>query len=74
MRDAGIRALRTFVQAFLGFIITSGVLSAMATQGIVDWAVLKKTLLSALAAAVAAGIAYVQNWLEDDNRLTVLPK
>lgn len=65
MPDAARRALRTFVQAFLGSIITSGILSTTQEAGVVDWSALKKVAVSAAAAAVIALITFVQNFLED---------
>ena len=65
MNDAARRALRTFIQAFLGVLLTSGVLSAMTTHGIVDWTVLKKVFLAAFAAGITALLSWAQNALED---------
>lgn len=65
MSDAVRRAIRTFVQAFTGSILTNGVLSAMATNGVVDWTLLEKAGVSALVAAVIALLTFLQNWAED---------
>lgn len=55
-----IRALKTFVQAFLGVLIPAivGVLNGGLP---VDWGAAKVTLISALMAALAAGISAVWN-------------
>jgi hypothetical protein len=74
MSDAVRRSLRTFVQAFLGSIITSGVLSATQESGVVDWSALKKVAVSALAAAVIALLTFVQNSLEDHTTVPALLK
>lgn len=66
MSDALRRTLRTFIQAFLGAILTSGVLSAIATDGVVDVSILGKTAASALAAGIIAVITFLQNYLEDN--------
>jgi hypothetical protein len=74
MPDALRRALRTFVQAFLGSIITSGILSTTETVGVVDWSALKKVAVSAVAAAVIALITWAQNYLEDTTTVPALLK
>lgn len=74
MSDSLRRALRTFVQAFLGSVITSGVLSAASENGVVDWSAAKKAGVAALAAAVVAVITFVQNWLEDNTKAPALLK
>lgn len=74
MTNALKRAIRTFVQAFLGSILTSGVLSAIAVQGIVDYSVLKKVAASALAAGLIALITYAMNALEDHEIIPALLK
>lgn len=65
MSDAIQRAVRTFFQAFIGVLITSGILSAVEETGVVDWSNLKKVGLSALVAGVVAIVSYIQNALED---------
>lgn len=74
MTDAVRRALRTAVQAFLGSIITSGILSTAETDGVVDFSALKKVAVSAAAAAVIAIITWTQNWLEDSKNVPALLK
>lgn len=59
------RALRTFFQAFTAAIAFSGVLSAIATSGVVDWAVLKKVGISAAFSGLVALVSFIQNALED---------
>ncbi len=72
MTDSVIRALRTFVQAFLGVLITSGILSLMNTESVVDWAGIKKVGISALGAGIAAVVSYLQNLLEDEQVIPTL--
>lgn len=74
MSDAIRRAIRTFFQTFLGVIITSGIFSAAAENGVVDWSGLKKVGLSAAAAAVVALLTYIQNALEDSGTIPALLK
>lgn len=74
MTDALRRAIRTFVQTFLGSIATSGVLSAAATEGVVDWSVLKKVLLAACASGFVSLVSYVQNLLEDKGAIPAILK
>lgn len=65
MSDAIRRGLRTFVQSFLGTVLTSGILSAVGEAGVVDWAIAKKVGVSALAAGVIGLVSFIQNALED---------
>ena len=74
MADAARRALRTFIQAFLAVLLSSGILSLMNTEGVVDWAGVKKVGISALAAGVTAVISYLQNFLEDEEIIPQLIK
>ncbi len=74
MADAALRALRTFVQAFLAVLLSSGILSLMNTEGVVDWAGVKKVGISALAAGITAVISYLQNFLEDEQVIPTLFK
>lgn len=74
MPDSVRRAIRTFFQAFLGAIITTGVLSTAATNGVVDWSSLKKAAVSALSAGIVATVSFVQNALEDKGTVPALLK
>lgn len=65
MTNALKRALRTFVQAFLGSVLTSGILSTVETDGVVDWSSLTKVGVSALAAGLIALVSWIHNALED---------
>lgn len=53
------------MQSFFGAFIASGVLSAMQTTGVVDWAVLQKAAVSAATAGIIALLTWVVNALED---------
>ncbi len=59
IKDILIRALKTFVQAFLSAI------SVDALFGVTDADTLKKVLISILIAATAAGISAVWNFVKD---------
>lgn len=59
LKDIAVRALKTFIQAFLSAI------SVDALIGITDFAVFKKVLISVLIAAAAAGISAVWNMVTD---------
>jgi ABC-type multidrug transport system fused ATPase/permease subunit len=74
MTDALRRAIRTFVQTFLGVVISSGILSAAATDGVVDWSGAKKVAVSAMSAAVVAVLTFVQNALEDGGQIPAILK
>lgn len=71
MRDAAIRAARTFAQAFVGVIVTSGVLQAAVDSGTVDISVWQTVGISALFAGVSAVLSFVQNLLEDKNEIVI---
>lgn len=74
MNKATKRAIRTFFQAFLGSIITSGVLSATSESGVVDWSALHKVAVAAGAAGIIALITFIQNALEDSGTIPALLK
>lgn len=58
--DWAVRAIKTFVQAFLGVLIPA-VIAVLDGGFPVDWGTAKVTLISALMAAIAAGISAVWN-------------
>lgn len=64
VKQALLRAARTFAQAFVGFVIASGILSGVATSGVVDFSDLKKVLVAAAGAGVSAVVAFVHNLLQ----------
>lgn len=73
--DSFKRAVRTFFQAFVGVLATSGIFSALEEEPVVDWSTLKKVGVSALVAGVVALFTWVQNFLEDKEVIpVVLPK
>ena len=65
MKSALIRAARTFVQAFLGALLTSGVLQAVVDTSSIDLSALQSAAISAAAAGVIALMSFVQNLLEE---------
>lgn len=66
MTDAVRRAIRSFVQAFLGTLIGSGILSTFVDAGAVNGDALKKVIVSACAAGMVAVVTFTQNALEDN--------
>ena len=58
--DWAIRSIKTFVQAFLGVFLPA-IISVLNGGFPVDWSAAKVTLISALMAAIAAGISAVWN-------------
>jgi hypothetical protein len=74
MPDYLRRALRTFFQALLGSLLTSGVLSAASTDGVVDWSAAQKAAVAALAAGIIAAFTLAQNVLEDHTTMPALLK
>lgn len=70
--DACKRAARTFLQAFLGVFVGTGILSAIAADGAVDWPVIAKAGVAAAAAGLVAVVSYVQNLLEDKGKIPVI--
>jgi hypothetical protein len=75
--DAVRRALRTFVQAFIGVILAqSGAILIDAQRGeyVLDLDWIKRILVSALVAAVIALITWIQNYLEDNTGVPAIGK
>lgn len=58
--DWAIRSVKTFVQAFLGVFLPA-IISVLNGGFPVDWSAAKVTIISALMAAIAAGISAVWN-------------
>jgi hypothetical protein len=65
---------KTFLDAFVGAFLTTGVLSAVAADGVVDVSVLGKAGIAALAAGVIGLLNFVKNWAEDNSNLPALLK
>lgn len=64
--DSVRRAIRTFVQAFIGvLLVQAAALLADLDDGEIDWNLWKRVALSALAAGFVAAVTWVQNFLED---------
>jgi hypothetical protein len=73
--DSLRRALRTFLQAFVGVLLSSGILSALGEEAVVDWSNLKKVGLSAVGAGIIASLSWLMNYLEDNKVIPeVIPK
>lgn len=58
------RAVRTFLQTAIGYISVN----AAAVDFSADWTVLKSALVGLGVSTVAAGIAAVINFIEDENK------
>jgi uncharacterized protein YjeT (DUF2065 family) len=74
MKDAAIRAVRTFVQALIGAFLATSVLETMVSSATIDADALRRAGISAVAAGVIALLSFVQNALEDATGKRVLPK
>ena len=72
MKAALNRALRTFLQAVLGAIASSGVLATIVSTGTIDVSVLQSVGIIALFAGLSALISYVQNALENNDTIPKL--
>lgn len=65
MRDAVVRGVRTFLQAFLGVFLALSTSGMIGIDSVPDFEVLKRAAIAATWAGIVAGIAFVQNALED---------
>lgn len=75
MKDYTIRAGRTFLQAFIGTLLSMGLFSQVADTGVLPgWNVFAQVGLVAASSGVVAVLSYTQNRLEDADRLRVMPK
>ena len=74
MKDAGVRALRTFVQAVIGAFIATSVLTDIASSSTIDADALQRAGISAIAAGVIALLSFAQNALESYTGRPIGPK
>lgn len=72
MTDPIRRAIRTFIQAFVGVIISS--LIGEGTGKLPDFNFIETTLGGAVVAGVIATLTFIQNSLEDTNAIPSLAK
>jgi hypothetical protein len=75
--DAARRAIRTFLQAFLGVILAQiGAIAISAQKGeyVLDIEWLKRIGVSAFAAGVIAVLSFLQNYLEDNTNFPAVLK
>lgn len=72
MKDAAIRAARTFVQSLIGAFLATSFLQSVATDATIDGDALTRAGISALAAATIALLSFIQNALEDATGHTAL--
>lgn len=69
MKDAFVRAARTFLQTVIGVVLASGLADAFTTD-VIDWTAVKKVGIAALVAGVTAVLSFVQNALETSSGVT----
>lgn len=74
MSDALRRSIRSFMQIFLGTIISSGVVSAAGTNGVVDWSTLKKIVISLVVSFFTSLLVFGQNYFEDRGTIPAVLK
>lgn len=74
MSDAARRAIRTFVQAFIGTLVGSGILSTFVDSGAVNGDALKKVAVSSVAAGLVAVVSLAHNLLEDHTQFPAVLK
>ena len=67
-KDPAIRAVRTFVQAFVGAIVASGILNVLAT-GDIEASAIQQVLIAAGFAGLSAVVSLLQNALEDSGTI-----
>ena len=64
MKNWKKRAIRTFIQTAVGYLAVNVPMIDWST----DWSVLKTALIGLGVSTVAAGVAAVVNFLEDENK------
>lgn len=72
MRDAAVRAARTFFQSLIGAFLATSVLTSISSNSTIDADALQRAGISALAAAIIALLSFIQNALEDASGKTAL--
>ena len=72
MKDAAIRAARTFFQSLIGAFLATSFLQSVASDSAIDADALQRAGISALAAAVISLLSFIQNALEDTTGNTQL--
>ena len=65
MRDAAVRGVRTFLQAFLGVFLALSTSGAMGLDAVPDIEVLKRAAIAAAWAGIVALVSFTQNALEE---------
>jgi hypothetical protein len=65
VKDAFIRGVRTFLQAFLGVFLALSTSGAMGIDSVPDLEVLKRATIAAAWAGIVAVVSFTQNALED---------
>ena len=65
MRDAVVRGVRTFLQAFLGVFLALSTSGAMGLNAVPDIEVLKRAAIAAACAGIVALVSFTQNALEE---------
>jgi predicted membrane channel-forming protein YqfA (hemolysin III family) len=72
MRDATIRASRTFFQSLIGAFLATTILNTMVSTSTLDVDALQRAGISAFAAALISLLSFIQNALEDASGKTAL--
>lgn len=72
--DAGKRAIRTFVQAFIGVLLVGWMGLNLAPGELPDWDIAKRLLIAATVAGVIAVVTWLQNTFEASTGKALLPK
>jgi len=68
------RAVRSFLQGFLGLLAGTNLLALFSTGGVVDWSEADKLLRSAIAAGFIAVLTWGHNALEDHGVIPAMLK
>jgi len=74
MNDPLKRAIRTFLQAFIGVFLAATVSANTGIADMPDTGLLKRALLAEVWSGIVAVLSWLQNALEDSGRLQPLAK
>ena len=73
-KDAVRRAIRTFLQAFIGLLLASLAGEHLAPNTVPTWDVVQRLLIASAFGATIALLAWLQNYLEDNTNFPALLK
>lgn len=74
MHEAGRRAIRTLIQAWIGVFLALTVSGPVGIDGVPDYTVLKRAAIAGLWAGIVAVLSWLQNELEDHGAVPKLLK